>query len=210
MNKQHIFILRLTVVFAVLAVCILTACADAAPFDTSAAPSTGPGPVIGSEQTERYANAAVTATAQAIAVGIPPRLPAEWIPRGCSVSGHSFRFDHRLPWVFVFPGTPNYGDQVLRCRDGYRILYWDVWRDQGKPDDRNYHEVSAPMIIGCWHDQVREDVVAIGVHDSSFPEQRSGSYKAWLTERRTEPPTTESLFIGEAEGDSATLAYSGG
>ncbi len=206
MNKQPLFLLRLITVFAVLVTFILTACASAAPPDTSAAPATGLGPVIGSEQTERYANAAVTATAQAIEALVPPHLPAEWIPRGCSVSGHAFRADHRLPWVFVFPGTPNYGDQVLRCRDGYHIFYWDIWRDRGKPDDRDYHEVSAPMIIGCWHDQVREDVVAVGVHDPAFPEQRSGSYKAWLTERRTAPPTAESLFVGEEVGQS-TSAY---
>jgi hypothetical protein len=201
MNKQPLFLLRLITIFTVLAMFILTACASVAP---SAAPATGLGPVIGSEQTERYANAAVTATAQAIAAGIPPRLPAERIPPGCSIYGQSFRADHRLPWFFVFPGTPNYGDQVLRCRDGYRILYWDVWRDQGKPDDRNYHEVSVLMTIGCWHDQEREDVVAVGVHDPSFPEQRSGSYKAWLTERRTAPPTAESLFVGEEVGQSTS------
>jgi hypothetical protein len=206
MNKQRLFLPRLIAVFTVVVIFILMACASVAP---SAAPMTGPGPVIGSEQTERYTNSAVTATAQAITAGVPPRLPAEWIPRGCSVYGHSFRADHRLPWFFVFPGTPNYGDQVLRCRDGYRILYWDVWRDQGKPDDRNYHEVSVPMVIGCWNDQVREDVVAVRVHDPNFPEQRSGSYKAWLTERRTVPPTAESLFVGEVEGDSSTLACSG-
>jgi hypothetical protein len=209
MNKQRLFLLRLAVVFAVLAVCTLTACAGIASPGTSAAPATGQGSVIGSEQTERYANGAVTATAQAIAIGVPPRLPVEWIPHGCSVFGHAFRSDHRLPWVFVFPGTPNYGDQVLRCRDGYRILYWDVWRDQGKPDDRDYHEVSALMAIGCWHDQVREDVVAVGVHDPNFPEQRSSNYKAWLTERRTVPSTVESLFVGEAEGDTFMQSCSG-
>jgi hypothetical protein len=41
MNKQHLFLLRLTIVFAVLAVGILSACASAAPPDTSAAPATG-------------------------------------------------------------------------------------------------------------------------------------------------------------------------
>jgi len=80
MNKQFLFLLRLTTVFTVLAAFILTACTSVTPPDISAAPAIGPGPVIGSEQTERYPNAALTATAQAIEGFVPPRLPTEWIP----------------------------------------------------------------------------------------------------------------------------------
>ena len=211
MKKQQVLTFRLTGVLAVLwllSLMSIAACAGVAvPLGSdpgAASPVGSLGPVISSEQTERFPNTAVTATAQAIEALVPPNLPAAWIPHGRSLDGHSFRSDHRLPWFFVFPDTPNDGDQVLRCADGYHILYWDVWRDQGKADDRDYHEISAPMVIGCWHDQVREDVVAVGVHDPNFPDQHAGHYQAWLTERQTVPPTADSLFVAETQGETST------
>jgi len=134
MKKHLLSTLRLAGVLAVfwlLSLIGIIACTGVAVLGGSdpgaTSPGEGSGPVIGSEQTERYHNVDLTVTAQALAAGVPPNLPAEWIPRGCSLDGHSLRPDHRLPWLFVFPDTPNYGDQVLHCQRGYRVLYWDVW-----------------------------------------------------------------------------------
>jgi hypothetical protein len=216
MKKQPLLTFRQAFVLAVfwlLSLIGIAACTGVAVPGWSdpgvAPPGEGLGPVIGSEQTERYHNVDLTVTAQALAAGIPLNLPTAWIPRGCSLYGHSFRPDQRLPWFFVFPDTPNYGDQVLRCQGGYRVLYWDVWRDRGKPDDRYYHEVSAPMVMGCWHNQVREDVVPVGVPDPNFPDQHAGNYQAWLTERGMVSPTAESLFVAEAQGDTSAQGCTG-
>jgi len=166
MSKQQLHLLAVFGLFLVLSV---AACEHATPFGAPGMQPRAPEPVIGSEHTEVLSNADVAATVQALAQGIPPNVPADWIPNGCSVYGHSWRPDHRLPWFLVLPNTPNFGDQVLLCPGGYRILSWDVWRDQSKPDDRYYYEVSAMMVIGCWQKKARFDEVPVGIHDPNVP-----------------------------------------
>jgi hypothetical protein len=85
MKKHPLLTLRLAGVLAVfwlLSLMSIAACTGVAVPGGSdpevASPGEGPGPVIGSEQTERYHNVDLTVTAQALAAGVPPNLPSLW------------------------------------------------------------------------------------------------------------------------------------